>query len=150
MLNNIYFKIPLWTWLIIIVVILYSVYHILYKKSCKQKDNIILTNETKEEFVNSNFSNIVIYNFNTSWCGWSKKFQPEWDDFSKHINKINNIKALDIKCDDDVKNIELATKYNVPGYPYIIIVVDDKEPIIYDGDRTSVALIERIQTIIKK
>jgi len=147
MLNDKYLKIPIWTWIIIGVVVLYSVYNI----SCKNKENKI-TNETKEqyEYVDKTFSNIVIYNFNTSWCGWSKKFQPEWDKFSKHVNKLDNIKALDIKCDNDVNNIKLASKYNVPGYPYIIIIIDNKEPIVYNGKRTSNDLIEYIQIITKK
>jgi thiol-disulfide isomerase/thioredoxin len=148
MLNGKYFEIPLWTWLIIIVVILYSVYHISRSKQYEQKkEKINLISNTKEELLNSKHSNIVIYNFNTTWCGWSKRFQPEWNEFSKYIiNLKNNIKALDIKCDDgESENILLASKYNVPGYPYIVIVIDGKEPIVYDGERTSTALIEYLQ-----
>jgi thiol-disulfide isomerase/thioredoxin len=158
MLNQKYFEIPLWIWLIIIVVILYSVYHTSCRKPSEQKQ-LKLTSVNKEKFTDSTLSNIVIYNFNTTWCGWSKRFQPEWNKFSEYIinsklnniiinSKLNNIKALNINCDDnEIENIKLATKYNVPGYPYIIIIIDDKNPIVYEGERTSDALIEYLKKL---
>lgn len=151
-LNNKFFEIPIWVWLIITIVILYSIYYISNKKCNQPKEEIKTVNN--EQFVSSTNNkepNIVIYNFNTSWCGWSKRFQPEWDKFSEYIinNKLDNIKALDVKCDSDEKNIQLASKYNVPGYPYIIIIIDDKNPIVYNGERTSFALIEHMNKIVK-
>ena len=55
---------------------------------------------TYEEFNNIK---IKIYNFNTTWCGHSLKFQPIWDLFIKSLNKSDNIVAYDVKCNDNKK-----------------------------------------------
>ena len=78
----------------------------------------------KEEFNENNKVIIKVFNFNTSWCGWSKKFQSEWDIFTKFIidNNLTHIHAYDVKCDNKIKgilrnmqrrgiNLELIWKY---------------------------------------
>ena len=157
MLDQKYFEIPLWVWLIIISIILYSVYCTSCKKintvSAQKINQEMIQEVSKEKFANSDtLPNMVVYNFNTSWCGWSKKFQPEWNKFSEEnskqkINKKFNIKALDIKCDDNEENIKLSNKYNVPGYPYIVIDIDGKNPMVYTGERTSSALLNFIKEL---
>jgi hypothetical protein len=48
---------------------------------------------------NEDFNNtkIKIYNFNTTWCGHSLKFQPIWDSFSKSLDESNNIVTYVLK-----------------------------------------------------
>ena len=87
-----------------------------------------------------------VYNFNTSWCGWSKRFQPEWDAFTVACKTSKNIEAVDVKCDDD-NNKDVCNKYNVPGYPYVIVEVDG-DPRPYDGERTSDAIMGYIKTVL--
>jgi len=77
---------------------------------------------------------ITVYNFNTNWCGYSKKFQPIWDKFVDSVSANKNIVALDMKCDDN-KNAALVRKYNVEGFPTVIID-DGKSFIKYSGNRT--------------
>jgi thiol-disulfide isomerase/thioredoxin len=91
-------------------------------------------NLDKSEKENSNKT--IIYNFNTEWCGYSKKFQPIWDNFSSSLSsdELKNISAIDVKCDDK-KNDDLCNKYDIPGYPYVLIVKQDKV-IPYNGPRT--------------
>jgi thiol-disulfide isomerase/thioredoxin len=84
-----------------------------------------------KETINS--EDTVIYNFNTVWCGYSKRFQPIWDEFAASLNNTK-IKAIDVKCDNPDNN-ELCGKFDVPGYPSIIIVKGGK-PIPYQGNRT--------------
>lgn len=102
----------------------------------------------KEKFVNSEnkMSNLIkVYNFNTSWCGYSVRFQPEWDKFQKEIksrNELANIQAYDIKC-DNASNKQMCINYEIPGFPTIIIEKDNKK-IDYNGPRTSDAIIESI------
>jgi thiol-disulfide isomerase/thioredoxin len=126
--------------LIILLIIIIIIYKFWY-------NNIENFDKTK--------SKIIIYNFNTTWCGWSKKFQPEWnifmnkvkEDKSLNLNIISNnqrdVEAIDVKCDD--KN-ELCKKYNVPGYPYVLILKDDKQ-IEYKNGRTSNELISYVLTL---
>jgi len=94
---------------------------------------------------------IKVYNFNTSWCGWSRKFQPEWDAFTNTIETSSDADKYDIrdiKCDDmnDLEIKNLSSKYKVPGYPYIIIDKDDKAH-SYEGARTSDALVEYVKNL---
>jgi thiol-disulfide isomerase/thioredoxin len=105
----------------------------------------VIPNPLKRKNVD-NFSNskVKVFNFNTSWCGWSKRFQPEWDKFSKAV-KDTNITAIDVKCDDD-KNEELCLKYKVDGFPTVLIEVDGKV-IPYKKERKSDTLIEFIKTL---
>jgi thiol-disulfide isomerase/thioredoxin len=145
-----YCDLPLWVWVVIGAIFAHFF------------NNMIYNNEdTKEDFKNE--KKIIVYNFNTSWCGWSKRFQPEWDDFSNTATSLN-ITAIDVKCDDKIPddtpndkkveltkqyedNRKLAEKFNVPGYPYIVILVDDV-PKPYEGERTSKALQEYIKLVL--
>lgn len=131
MLEQIYFSLPLWVWLIVICIIVFSCYHT--TRSVKINEN--LTQDEK----------VKVYNFNTSWCGYSQRFQPEWDKFSERVKsdtKLSHVTALDIKCDDD-SNKSMCENYQVPGYPFVVIENGDKR-INYDGERTADAIISNI------
>lgn len=82
----------------------------------------------------------TLYNFNTEWCGYSKQFQPVWDEFSDRMknNKINGKKVIckDIKCEKK-ENEDICQ--NVPGYPTIKLVINNNE-IDYNGERSVDAL----------
>jgi len=82
--------------------------------------------------IQSNNNKIKIFNFNTEWCGYSKKFQPIWNTFANSIIEADNIEAINVNCDD---NKELCKKYNIPGYPTVVIENNDTVK-IYDGPRT--------------
>ena len=56
--------------------------------------NELFTKNTNETFKNTQESKITIYNFNTTWCGHSKNFQPIWDKFVESINANDNITEL--------------------------------------------------------
>ena len=86
---------------------------------------------------------LKIFNFNTDWCGWSKRFQPEWDKFTQAVkadSKLNNkVEVFDVKCDNPA-NQQMCEEYNVPGYPYVIVEKNgNRSP--YNGERTAQALI---------
>ena len=103
-----------------------------------------------EQFTQDPEKSIKVYNFNTSWCGWSKKFQPEWDLFMSKINSdpiLNNlVEVKDIKCDND-DNKQLCIDNEVYGYPTVIINVDGKGT-KYEGPRTSDDLMDAVNKII--
>jgi thiol-disulfide isomerase/thioredoxin len=129
MLEQIYFSLPLWVWLIVICIIVFSCYH----TTCSVKTNEKFTDKIK------------VYNFNTSWCGYSQRFQPEWDKFSERVksdSKLSHVTALDIKCDDD-SNKSMCENYQVPGYPFVVIE-NGNEHTNYDGERTADAIISNI------
>ncbi len=142
MLNHKYFGLPVWTWIIIISIIIFSCKQTLNVKSEANLNNI----NSKEKFAEISKPKIKIFNFNTEWCGWSKRFQPEWDAFSKEMKQnFPNIEAIDVKCDQDV-NQKICEQYQVPGYPYVIIEIDNKQT-PYNGERTTEALMAHAKTL---
>jgi len=96
------------------------------------KFNKSLNSQEIQNFNNNNNTPKII-NFNTSWCYWSKKLQPVWDELTENM-KNKNIQCIDLKCDLD-ENKETCEKYNVQGFPTIKLIVDNKV-IDYEGDRS--------------
>lgn len=125
MLNKIILGAPLWLWVISFVIM-----YILLNKN-KETENFTQDNKTK------------VFNFNTLWCGWSKRFQPEWDKFSESVKNNPNIEAIDVKCDNP-ENEDMCKNYDVPGFPCIIIEKNNIKT-QYNGPRTAEAILENIQ-----
>ena len=90
-------------------------------------------------------SDIKVYNFNTSWCRYSVMFAPEWSKFESMVENNKNIKTIDVKCDDE-NNTLLCQKFDVPGFPSIIIEKDNK-PINYEGARSAEAILDYIESL---
>ena len=105
--------------------------------------------------LNENFADdvsnpvIKMYNYNTSWCGWSKKFQPEWDTFTDNVRTDSTLNSMvevkDIKCDDEA-NKQLCASAGVEGYPTVVISVNGVSS-HYDGERTAVALMNKLNQL---
>lgn len=102
------------------------------------KQNELLNKQKEDDyqtqFLDSNTKNTIVYNFNTEWCGHSKQFQPIWDAFASSVSANTNVKAVDVKCDND-KNKDLCTKFNVRGFPTVILVIDSQAS-EYNGPRS--------------
>jgi thiol-disulfide isomerase/thioredoxin len=102
----------------------------------------------KENFTHSQ-NKVKVYNFNTSWCGYSVRFQPEWDVFQEEVNAkgdLTNVQAYDIKCDDPSFE-QMCKNYDVPGFPTVIIEKgSDKK--VYQGPRTAKSLIETVEKMV--
>ena len=124
MLNKIILGAPLWLWIIGFVVIY-----------------MLLNNQDIEKFTHN--EKTKVFNFNTLWCGWSKKFQPEWNKFSESIKNNPDIEAIDVKCDNP-ENEKMCKEYDVPGFPYVVVEKDNvRTP--YNGQRTSEAMLHNIK-----
>ena len=65
-------------------------------------------------------------------CGHCKTFTPEWDNFVQ--NYTGNIKFKKVEMNQAGKDIE---KYNIKGFPTVLIMDDAGETKEYDGPRTS-------------
>ena len=140
MLYKKYCGISMWIWILVVCVGLFEI------------QKIICSNKTNETFTNKDI-NIKVTNYNTSWCGYSKQFQAEWDEFSNLVNndsvqfqaewdafsnlkkKVNNdsndsvnypnIDAVEVKCDKDDANKLICDNNNVKGYPWIVIDINN-------------------------
>jgi thiol-disulfide isomerase/thioredoxin len=105
--------------------------------------------QVKENFSQNQNQKVKVYNFNTKWCGYSVRFQPEWDIFQKEVNAKGNlvdVEAYDIKCDNPSFD-QMCKKYDVPGFPTVIIEKgSDKK--VYTGPRTAQSIIETVEKMI--
>ncbi len=158
MLDQVYFGFPLWSILLVVVMMLWFMSG---SGSCghKSESSNQNTNENKEKFTDvateptpksNSETKIKVYNFNTSWCGWSQKFEPHWAEFTNYVkdpaNKMTHIEAIDVKCDRP-ENEEMCSKYNVPGYPFVLIEGGGKR-IPFKGNRTKDGLVEHLDNMI--
>ncbi len=153
MLDQKYFSLPLWVWLALVIVILISCYNSpnTMKKIINVSQETVDKKEIKEKtekFSEVSKPKIKMFNFNTEWCGWSKKFQPEWNKFSELVQqnpKLSHIGVYDIKCDNPT-NESMCEKYQVPGYPYVVVEVNDK-PMPYNGQRSAESLLSFVESL---
>ncbi len=68
-------------------------------------------------------------------CGHCKRFSPEWDNFVQSYTGPVTLRKVEMnEAGDDLE------KYNIRGFPTILIVDDNGESKDYDGPRTSEAL----------
>jgi len=68
-------------------------------------------------------------------CGHCKRFSPEWDNFVQSYTGSVTLRKVEMnEAGDDLE------KYNIRGFPTILIIDENGEPKDYDGPRTSEAL----------
>ena len=72
-------------------------------------------------------------------CGYCKKMMPEW----KKCKKENNtgITMLDYEMNSS-NGKDLVNKYNIKGFPTILLIENGKKLDTYDGERTSESILE--------
>jgi len=137
MLNNRFLNISIKTWLMIFVTILYLIFK---KKPERFTDSVNQCSSDSDTLSDNSSSNYKVrttaYNFNTSWCGFSRQFQPTWDKLNED-NNDSDIDIIDVKCDDENNedSKKLCQKYPVRGYPTVLFVKGDNI-VEYSGDRT--------------
>lgn len=133
MLEQKFFGLSLVTWIVLVLILVYFFW-------CR-KDQELFTDKVDNK--------IKVFNFNTSWCGYSKDFQPIWDEFQKKNKNKSNVKIMDVKCDDDSNDDaqELCKKYDIPGYPSVIFHKGNKI-VDYQGKRTVEGLTEQLQKLV--
>ncbi len=135
--------IPVWLWLVIIGIIVFSC----YKTSEKFK--------TTEKFVETptipTQTKVKVYNFTApSWCGYSRNFSGIWSEFTSKIKtKYPDIDVVTVEFTDmnttPKENLELADKFGIKGYPTVIFEVNDKR-IEYEGERS----VDEMETAVVK
>jgi thiol-disulfide isomerase/thioredoxin len=77
--------------------------------------------------------------FYADWCGHCKKLEPDWDKSAETVKGRmlkRNVGAKEGECSPTIhaENEELMEKYNIKGFPTIIIFQDGKA-VPYDGPR---------------
>lgn len=132
-MNNKIFGIPMYVWVVVGII-----YYLYRTKLTERFVDMIMPKKSQPK--------VKIFNFNTAWCGWSKRFQPEWDEFSNNIKSNKNVIAMDIKCDNP-SNKSMCNDYNVPGFPSVIAEIDG-DRIQYSSPRTADNLMEFVNKLV--
>jgi len=103
--------------------------------------------KNKEKISNNT---LIVRNFNTEWCGYSKKFQPTWDNLV-NSNTNNNVQFQDIKCDDP-KNNNICydnNKYKINGFPQILFEDNNGNISTLNKPRTLENILNTITYLLK-
>lgn len=89
-----------------------------------------------------------LYLFYTTWCPHCKTTKPIWQKLKDNVgdNGVKGVKINFIEIDCD-KEKELATKFNVEGYPTIKMVYND-QIIEYDAKPNLETLNQFLETYI--
>ena len=87
---------------------------------------------------------VLIY---ADWCGHCKKIKPTWDAVSEKVNKDDDLKMVKVNCGQGTpEQKKIMSKYEVDGYPTILIV-DNGKATPYEGDRTEEALLKQVKQL---
>jgi thiol-disulfide isomerase/thioredoxin len=148
--NQLAYKIydqPIWAWGLLIILLIIIGYLYMTDTSSYINDSDLSNVAIPDKFTDVSQTKVTVFNFNTSWCGWSKKFQPEWDKFVQVITNDDKLSAKidvkEVKCDIDE---DLCAEYDVTGYPYVLIIKNDTK-LPYNGKRTSDALLSHVSSL---
>ena len=143
-LNDRVYGLPVYSWILIALVILVFFITTFSTSGANSKS----TNSENFEDNSSKDNKIKVYNFNTSWCGWSVRFQPEWKKFENDMRAkgdLSHVEAHDVKCDNP-ENDFLCKEFEVAGFPTVIIEANGQRG-IYKGPRDAKDLIETIKEL---
>ena len=77
--------------------------------------------------------------FYAPWCGYCKQFMPEWEQVKSSLRSNPKIRTVEVNGDD---NKDLMMKYNVPGFPTILLELNDGTVIPYDGNRDAHSVLD--------
>lgn len=125
-------NVPTLLFLLVILLIIYYVYTTYFKEGFESLD---LDEETK--------SGKQLVLFYADWCGHCKKIKPVWEEAAAEINDKDK-KMLKVNCGGgSKKEKEIMEKYNIDGYPTIILFKNGK-PSPYEGARNKDAFIEAL------
>jgi len=109
---------PFWVWLIIIGMITYNCY---------------ITTSIASEHFDDNKSKPKVILLKAEWCGYCKKFKPEWEILTNNNNLNNKVEFITL---DSEKDKEEINKYKIQGFPTILINKNNKIT-SYEGSRTA-------------
>lgn len=143
-LNDRIYGLPVFCWCLIAIVILVFLFNTFSSTSSPSSEPFeSCKGKGKTDIVSPK---VKVFNFNTSWCGWSVRFQPEWKKFENEIRAkgdLSHVEAHDVKCDNP-ENDFLCKEYEVAGFPTVIIETDGKRG-VYKGPREAMEIVDTIK-----
>lgn len=115
------------------------------KSKSDSNESIELNSRNFDELVLKS-KDLWIVEFFAPWCGHCKKLAPEWKKAANNLK--GKVKLGHVDCDSEKS---LMSKFNVQGFPTILVFGTDKDsPIPYEGARTAGAIesfaLEQLET----
>ncbi|XP_078179678.1 protein disulfide isomerase-like 2-3 [Carex rostrata] len=105
------------------------------KSETKTSASVALTSSNFDDTVIKS-NDLWIVEFFAPWCGHCKKLAPEWKRASNNLKGKVNLGH--VNCDEEKS---LMSRFNVQGFPTILVFGDDKKsPFVYEGARTAAAI----------
>lgn len=105
------------------------------KSKSDSNESIELNSRNFDELVLKS-KDLWIVEFFAPWCGHCKKLAPEWKKAANNLK--GKVKLGHVDCDSEKS---LMSKFNVQGFPTILVFGTDKDsPIPYEGARTAGAI----------
>jgi thioredoxin domain-containing protein 5 len=90
--------------------------------------------------IKSGYSFVKFY---APWCGHCKKLVPTWLELAEKFENQENVKIVKFDCIAEKSTCE---KYEVGGFPTLVLFKDGKEVERYRGGRTLEALVSFVET----
>jgi len=140
-LNDKIYGLSLLSWILIIIVLIFFFVQTFSTSTEKFE-------EVNEDVPVKTSNNTKVYNFNTSWCGWSVKFQPEWDNFTQAVQSdpsLSGVEVIDVKCDNP-ENEQMCKDFEIKGFPTVIIDHNGQKG-VYKGAREAKEMLETIKDL---
>ena len=75
--------------------------------------------------------------FYADWCGHCKKMEKEWDTASKNVD--GKMIKINLGDNENKQQQEISKKYNIQGFPTILLLDNGEKKETYSGERTSSA-----------
>lgn len=137
-------NVPKVLFLVGLLLILYLIYHFLLSK-----EGFESTPETLEDDIAPQKSMVL---FHADWCGHCKKFMPTWDELSSKWNESQNeMKFIKVECGKSAENpehAEIMKKYNIKGYPTILVFENGKSTEYNQGrDKSSIETFLKLDSL---
>jgi len=97
--------------------------------------SLIVVGQTFEELVLQPAKDVFLLVY-ASWCGFSRKFMPIWEEFAIRAAHVTSL--LVMKIDGDLNSSPLREEgFDWRSYPTVFFVkAGTKVPIAFDGERT--------------
>ena len=80
--------------------------------------------------------------FSMNGCGHCQNFKPTWQQLMNKYSQDNTFELIEISVNDQP---DIVGKYNIKGFPTILIEVDGKPAQQYQGDRSAGSVVDFIE-----
>ena len=104
---------------------------------------VVLTEKNFDEVIQTNL--MVLVDFYAPWCGHCKNLEPEYKKAASIIRRSGTPPVLLAKVDATSEK-ELASRFDIDGYPTLLIFEHSFTPQAYAGPRTAEGIVEYLRS----